>query len=669
MAGMLIGFLVKTATGSAVAGYIASYAVDALLSSQEEGPHTYGNRLSSTKIQSGTEGVAIKHLYGTSRVAGNIIWTSGIDETASTQSTGGGKGGGGGGGSHTSYTYSASFAIGLCEGPVGGVRRIWADGNLIYSKSGTAEELAISSEAGITFHLGSETQLADSTIEAREGVGNSPAHRGLAYVVFEDFQLEKYGNRIPSITCEVVAAGSMTAYERVSGPFDTVKAPGTWGQIRNCYGLSGNSVLFIDPIWNAAASTLTIRERAMDIEGNITEAGITFDHFVGRNSFFDKNGPPSYVPLGMRPGYYALPIAISKESGGWWQGTALYKAGNPNPIYESPITQDVHFGAGYPTTYWGYGSGYYWYHYLANNNVNAPVYKRVRVSSGVSEDYDAPNVIDPNSDVSASRMYCDDSYTYFTGLNIVDGGDTGRIFRYAIDGTTPLDFIKTPVSPGKLFLDYDNPGVIYFTYANALRYISFDDPVMRTVPQSASASYNRVRDVGPYFVNEYVFWSGDSMYHWASYNSSFYPGNWEMHSRYLQVDEVFLSEVVSDLCSEVGLETTNIDVSDLTSIEVKGYVRNNQMTARVALQPLLQAYSLSAVETDYKLKFELKHGVPDKSVVAEDLAAEQSSTTTPDKVKITRKQDTELPRRIEIRYPDFDGDYQDGNQFAQRIKT
>src|SRR5262249_12821489 len=35
------------------------------------------------------------------------------------------------------------------------------------------------------------------------GADNTPAYRGLAYVVFEDFPLADYGNRIPNFTFEV----------------------------------------------------------------------------------------------------------------------------------------------------------------------------------------------------------------------------------------------------------------------------------------------------------------------------------------------------------------------------------------------------------------------------------------------------------------------------------
>lgn len=629
-----------------------------------DGEHTSGPRLNELRVQSSSRGAPIPTVYGTSRIAGNLIWSGGIKETSHVQETGGGKGGGGGG-SHTTYTYDCSFAVGLCEGEIVGIRRIWADSILIYSKSdtATADELAVSDQAGITVFTGSEEQTPASIIEAVEGVGNVPAFRGMAYVLFDQLQLEKHGNRIPNITCEVVASGSYTGYTRVT---PIVKAPGTWGQIRNCYGLSGSSVLFIDPEWDAGTSTLTVKERAMDTDGNITEAGITFDHVVGNLSFFDLYGTPTYIPLGMRPGYYALPIATS-ISGFWWHGTELYEAGNSTPIYSSPITQDVHGAAGYPTTYWGYGGGYYWYHYLANNNVNTPVYKRVQVSSGIALDYDAPNVIDPNSNVDSSRMFCDDNYTYFTGQNTIDGGDTGRIFRYAIDGITPIDFIRTPVHPSKLFLDYNNPGVIYFPYANQIRYISFEDPVMRTMPQQSGISYERIQELGPYFANESLFWSGDSAYHWASYNGPLHPGIWEMHSKYLQVDVTNLADITLDLCSEVGLEASSIDVAALVSTEVKGYVRTSRMTSRACIAPLINAYQLTAIESDYKLKFELLTGVYDTTATESDLAAHETGDL-PDKLKIVRREDTELPRRVIINYSDYDGDYQVGIQQAQRVK-
>ncbi|MEO0637005.1 MAG: glycoside hydrolase/phage tail family protein [Pseudomonadota bacterium] len=53
-------------------------------------------------------------------------------------------------------------------------------------------------------YLGSETQLPDPLIEAKQGFGKAPAYRGMAYVVLEDFPLESFGNRIPQLSFEVI---------------------------------------------------------------------------------------------------------------------------------------------------------------------------------------------------------------------------------------------------------------------------------------------------------------------------------------------------------------------------------------------------------------------------------------------------------------------------------
>jgi hypothetical protein len=55
------------------------------------------------------------------------------------------------------------------------------------------------------FYSGSEDQPVDPLIASAEGIGATPAYRGLAYVVFEDLQLAAFANHIPSLTFEVTA--------------------------------------------------------------------------------------------------------------------------------------------------------------------------------------------------------------------------------------------------------------------------------------------------------------------------------------------------------------------------------------------------------------------------------------------------------------------------------
>ena len=113
------------AIGSAIGTGIGAY-VDAKLF----GPavaHGQGPRLTSLQVMASTEGAALPRLYGRARLAGQVIWATDFREHAATTSTGGGKGGGGGA-SYTEYSYSVSLAVGLAEGAVTRVGRVWADG-------------------------------------------------------------------------------------------------------------------------------------------------------------------------------------------------------------------------------------------------------------------------------------------------------------------------------------------------------------------------------------------------------------------------------------------------------------------------------------------------------------------------------------------------------------
>lgn len=167
-------------------------------------------RLTDLHLQSSTEGASIPAIYGRVRIAGQVIWAARFKEHAETRDVGGGKGGGARATS-TNYTYSLSFAVGLCEGVVSRIGRVWANG----------EPLDLSQFAW-RLHQGSEDQSPDTLIEAIEGAEHAPAYRGLAYIVFEDLPLERFGNTIPQLSFEVMRQAPQTEpgprfEERVKG--------------------------------------------------------------------------------------------------------------------------------------------------------------------------------------------------------------------------------------------------------------------------------------------------------------------------------------------------------------------------------------------------------------------------------------------------------------------
>ena len=239
--------------GALAGGIIASLVLP--------GARQYGPRINDLAVMSSAPGQVIPLLWGTMRLGTQIIWSSGLQETSHTQSAKGGP-------STTTYTYTVSFAAGVCQGPAV-VSRIWGDSKLVYNKGGAdtnnrgtwntsttynindlvsytdphdtnsktatytyiclvtnigqvptnggfwAVDLVDSSANATKYSIptvypGTETQTADPTIVAAEGADLTPAYRGLCYLVWEDFPLADFGNRLPNMRVEVTSNGTTT---------------------------------------------------------------------------------------------------------------------------------------------------------------------------------------------------------------------------------------------------------------------------------------------------------------------------------------------------------------------------------------------------------------------------------------------------------------------------
>src|ERR1700726_276204 len=142
------------------------------------------------QIQTSSNAVPITLLWGTAKVAPNVIWTGGFYSVPQNQP----QGGKGGGGQHVSgYEYFSHFAMGVCEGPVAGFGRIWVGQSIFGDFWGT----------GITFvRYGGQSQPPWPFLApyGQQSIG----YTGLAYVaansydlgsspVLPQFSLEVYG--------------------------------------------------------------------------------------------------------------------------------------------------------------------------------------------------------------------------------------------------------------------------------------------------------------------------------------------------------------------------------------------------------------------------------------------------------------------------------------------
>lgn len=173
--GQAAGGPLGAAVGAAVGG-----GVDAVLFG--------GRRRGSSEmlVQGSAYGDVLARLYGRTRVSGQLIW-------ALPLAGAGGKGSG-------RRSAGSSFAIALSSGPIRDVRRIWADGREIRNMAGEFEAPTV-----MRLHDGGLAQAPDPLIVAAEGEGQALAYCGLAYVLFEEFDLAPFGNRIPNFSFEVLA--------------------------------------------------------------------------------------------------------------------------------------------------------------------------------------------------------------------------------------------------------------------------------------------------------------------------------------------------------------------------------------------------------------------------------------------------------------------------------
>lgn len=189
--------LVFSAVGTAIGGPIGG-ALGALVGQQLDQNILFkpaareGPRIQELAVQTSSYGTQIPRVFGRMRIAGSVVWATDLKETRNTE-------GGKGRPKTTTYSYSACFAVALSSRPIAAIGRIWADGKLF---RGTAGDFK--TPTGFRFLDGSEDRQLDSLIASAEGADATPAYRGIALAIFEDMELADYGNRVPSLTFEII---------------------------------------------------------------------------------------------------------------------------------------------------------------------------------------------------------------------------------------------------------------------------------------------------------------------------------------------------------------------------------------------------------------------------------------------------------------------------------
>lgn len=628
--GGVIGFFAggNVALGAAIGGAIGG-AID-----PPKGPKIEGPRLNDLSVQTSTYGAQIPVIHGTVATFGNIFWVENnkLKETKKTEEQGGK---GGGGQEVSTYSYSATFALGLCLGPVDGIGRIWCSGKLIAdfrdsSLSGimatnltqtVVENLLAgvgdmkganpenTGPGAIRFYNGSAGQQPDARMQATLGVANTPAYRGLAYLVFEDFQLEDFGNSLmgAQFKVEIVEASSVSQYA-IRTRIQQDLFPG----FLTAYGESGvagvgpynpvlsNGVMQFDKERDRYSVTLTGDLVSIGIApgiapGSVGDPGERF--YVGTTSglfsvYYNTTGPGlcgGYLVVGGTN--FASKLAATNYE---LQGACVGSDGN---LY----LHQYKGGACVLEKYDGMDLSLIWTH------------------AAPELPYDLSVLAFPYIPGNSSASAVNESGSIYWFLTIAGSAIDFRVYTIAADGD--LTHLHTFTSEG-------GSGWYGHTVCPAAT------GMMCAITNNGGGFY--VFDATPIIVPELV------------------P----------------LSEIVSSLCLASNmLSAGDIDVTGLTQ-EVRGYRITATAAIRAALEPLQACWPFDVLQHGYQIKFLPRGGASVATVAADDLGAVAAGDNEGVRLSVSREMDSQLARRVETTFIDAAREYDIGTgPGAERLNT
>lgn len=129
-----------------------------------------------------------------------------------------------------------------------------------------------------------------------------------------------------------------------------------------------------------------------------------------------------------------------------------------------------------------------------------------------------------------------------------------------------------------------------------------------------------------------------------------------------------LRQIVADICERSGMQPYDYSVSLGLDQTVDGYVISREMTSLAALAQLEQAFFFDSLECWGQIRF-IKRGGHNKATIDPgDLGARQTHGGATQPIVTTRLHDEALPSRATLTYRDYDRDYQENTQLAERRK-
>lgn len=701
--GIVGSFFGVPGLGLAIGGIAGS-----LLFPGPDPPAQLGPQLGDLQVQVSAYGNPIPELFGSVRVAGNIIWNSDIREIAHKQSSSGGGKGGAPKQESITFSYEVDLQISLCKGTIDGIGRVWANDQLFYDFSNPPHAKGLNAR----IYFGTDTQLPDPLIEADKGVGNVSAHRGEAYIMLRRLDLTAFNNGIPTLHFEVHANGDplIPVVEVPDDPFG-----GGFGRVA------------IDPdtglIWATRSLTNQVDvfqcdnglTRVCSHSGIITPTGISYmPSFVAVSVDFlgtvtsktvqPKMWAASNTPDGLGAQVLAFATDAScrvvetvdnpfNNSLFCWPGQCIVDLSSIN------LTGPV-IGTG-PTLLIGLTNG-------ACTGLQTYGLNPLAISSSNPTPADSSN---PYNQLGGA--YIADWISIDDGVAAVDS--SGQLFilkgagieantiglasfadlGHGITWDPEEQMIYTKIefalsSDGRIAkwdknlnqiweFDFKIDGDAYAPVR--IRYHQGVGDVWvvgrATGPVLKAKRINK--EVGGYldefeiadfgFLDDFQPFPGAPFAIGTKFNAGGGVVKFPL-GKGATADPPSLASVVSEICLlSKTLTLADIDVTLLLPFTVRGYSIGKRQPVRAALQPLMQTYFFDAVESDDVIKFVPRGALPVITIPASDMNARRNISDPGDPLEQTRTQENELPTSLDLRFISLNTDYKIGVVQARRLIT
>jgi hypothetical protein len=654
MASLALG-AVGAGVGSMFGAASIGWSIGSFIGGQlfgDKGQDIKGPRLTDRSISSSSYGSIRPIIYSSYRAGGEIIWAADLREHKHKEEAGKG----GGGGSYTSYTYTANFSMAVSAGPIVGIRKMWFDGKLVFSVAddASAAEIQVSAKIAkrIRVYLGSTTQEPDPLMESYLGSGNVPAYRGTAYLSFEELDVSKYGNRIPQITVEVVQSGAYSlagtaistggasARQSLSLQSGVARAH-SWHYAYD--GTQYSDGIFEQRIYSLEDMSLVGKEVAYAVAGG--------DESYGWNYLY---------PLSMSPNAkFAIAEGEIPASNNTRSYYLFVNVGGMLAYVD--ILPMLTYVANYEN-----GNGRE-YNLIWEDDYNVWFYKAnsgdvyhykiiVSLLGTIFVTYDRFNVdatragLDP---LGGLQKFCLDSANGDIYVEISTNEFTPQtmVKRYTRDG----DFIESKLAGitlssfrGRLMAISD--GILYDANGTTLRVYDWESETLLDSIVIANDSAHIEGAIMAASGNLLTILAEGNLY-------NFYSS--------LPNGTMTLDDVVSDICQRAGIATLDIDVTDLQSDIVRGFMIGNQSSARGALEQLAAAYFFDGRESDGVLEFVKRGDLPSVTLADDDIGCYEGSSVV-ELMDTERQQEEELPKALTFNYANVGADYQIGAQHSLR---